>query len=425
MGHPGQGDETASPPVSTGAQHVILLVDCHSDMFGGGSGAAAPTPTSYTSTATATATHSSSDVTPIHLALQLCQQLLQELLQDTVKLKVGKRNGVGVVLYDTKPMSAAGTPKEKQRASNHNEEDVDHNYDDDDDDGDDDENENDDDDPATPRHVHVLMDLYPPGIKQVQTIRACLKGDRNVREEFSNATDGTTGGRSSSTRVLPLQTAMEEALRLFRHAKCVRNKQDSKSKNKEAMDTKSIWIFTNRSHPFATNNDGGSGDSSTAGGSSLGHRQSRDLDDARKRMASVANDCRENGIQIILWPLFSFQTSDAKTQPADKGDPYSFDMHTFYQDIISQDVFHGRRLHNIDDLWQGLDLLQSYWKKIRRLYWGPLLLPGQSVSAAMPSHAEEDDDQDHHSHLIMVDWFRFVQLAKKPNKVQIDQYTKR
>ena len=84
-------------PIATGAQHVIVLIDCHSDMFCGGSHT-----TSSRSSGDQERHHEQYDTrSPMHLALQLCQQLLQERIQDTVKLKVGKRNGVGVLLYDT------------------------------------------------------------------------------------------------------------------------------------------------------------------------------------------------------------------------------------------------------------------------------------------------------------------------------------
>ena len=383
-------------PIATGAQHVIVLIDCHSDMFCGGSHT-----TSSRSSGDKEHHHEQYDTrSPMHLALQLCQQLLQERIQDTVKLKVGKRNGVGVLLYDTKPNTTVrGVPNDSYNK---------------DDDQEEDDDDDEDEDPCTPRHVHVLMDLTPPGITQVQTIRACLKGDRNVHTEFANTTSSSSSAPPTS-RFLPLQTALEEAIRMFRHASCVR-KPDKKGQ--ELLDTKSIWILTNRAEPYQ-------------------NQQDADRDDVRRRLETVAHDCHENGIQIVVWPLVQTSkesvTNDIETTQSLPDDSV-FDMSSFYEGIVSQDIFQGQRHGNMEDICQGLDQLQSYWKKIRKLYWGPLLLPGQTIgrgdseakiSNKGTGHNDDIDPAGGDPNVIMVDWFRFVQLAKKPNKVQIDQHTKR
>jgi hypothetical protein len=71
--------------------------------------------------------------------------------------------------------------------------------------------------------------------------------------------------------------------------------------------------------------------------------------------------------------------------------------------------------------------MQSYWKKIRKLYWGPLFLPGQQQQPETTKAADDSNDDGHgqQPNVMIVDWFRLVQPAKKPNKVQIDQHTKR
>ena len=384
-------------PVATGAQHVILLIDCHSDMFGG-----SHTVNSSRTTSGDKEEHPEQHDTgsPMYLALQLCQQLLQERIQDTVKLKVGKRNGVGVLLYDTKPTTTTGRGLPNDS------------YKDDEEEDDEEDDEEEEEDPSTPRHVHILMDLTPPGIAQVQTIRACLKGDRNVYTEFANTPSSSSSATPpTTTRFLPLQTALEEAIRMFRHASCVR-KPDKKSQ--ELLDTKSIWILTNRTEPY---------------------QNQQDRDDICRRVETVAQDCHDNGIQIVLWPLVqpskqALQTDKSSTETKqDMTDDSLFDMSSFYERIVSQDIFQGQRHGNMEDICQGLDQLQSYWKKIRKLYWGPLLLPGQTVgqggSETTISSENIDPAGGGDSNVIMVDWFRCVQLAKKPNKVQIDQHTKR
>ncbi len=327
----GAGDTTTNEddeeaPVNLGAQHVLMVVDCHQDMF-------VPV---------------NDDVCSADLALTLAQQLLQQRIRDTVTLKIGKRNGVGVLLFDTKPMESHSEQVEELS------------------DDDDDDHDNDDNNEESPtRSVHVLIPLDPPGIRQVQTIRSCLKRERNLQKEFSQSRD------ADPPRIAPLQIALEEAVRIFRQAKCVREKA---SKPNEPLDARTIWILTNRDNPYPPL--------------------------AQQLLQNVARDAKDAGIQILVWPLAHPETNE-------------FVMEPLYGEVVSRDVFEGRRLKTQQEIEEGLEELQQYWKKIRRLYWGPLLFPRQ------PQPSEEDTPE------IMVDWFRFVQLAKKPTKVQIDQRTKR
>lgn len=305
------------------------------------------------------------------LALAMGERLLQQRIRDTVTHKIGKRNGVGMLLFGTKPLASNTTTTAANPDGN------------DDDNDDDEEEEEEDHATGNARSVHVFIPLDPPGIGQVQTIRACVKGDRNLQDEF--ASDATS---MDQTRIAPLQIALEEAVRIFRQAKCVRDKA---TKPNEPVDTKTIWILTNHDHP---------------------NYSSATL----QLLQNVARDVKESGIQILLWPL-------AHPQQHSETDS-EFDMQTLYGDIVTRDVFEGKRLKTIEDMEEGLDSLQQFWKKIRRLYWGPLILPGQQPqpSSQTNDHGEEADEDKTH---IMVDWFRFVQLAKKPAKVQIDQHTKR
>jgi hypothetical protein len=342
-----QDQDDGSTPMVLGAQHVLLLVDCHADMFSsfleeseGGDGVSCPA----------------------ELALKLAQQLLQQRIRDTVTLKIGKRNGVGVLLFDTKPL-------QDQLNKSRDKEDDEELPDEDDEEEEEDE-EGDETDAA--RHVHVLLPLDPPGISQVQTIRACLKGDRNLKKEFANT------GEDAPPRIAPLQTALEEAVRIFRQAPCVRDKA---SKPTDPLDTRSIWILTNREDPYAN----------------------------PELLQNVARDAKESGIQIMVWPL-----AHPSATP-------SFSMDPLYGEVVSQEVFEEGRLSTVEAIEEGLEDLQQYWKKIRRLYWGPMLLPGQQLGRKPADGADEKDETQH----IMVDWFRFVQLAKKPGNVRIDQQTKR
>jgi hypothetical protein len=346
VGQQADQDNDGGAPMVLGAQHVLLLVDCHGDMF----------------SSLELEEEGDERLCPADLALKLAQQLLQQRIRDTVTLKIGKRNGVGVILFDTKPLQDQPT----KGSDEEDEEEI----------PDEDKEEEDEEGDETPaRRVHVLLPLDPPGISQVQMIRACIKGHRNLKDEFAN------NGEDAPPRIAPLQTALEEAVRIFRQASCVRDKA---SKPTDPLDTRSIWILTNREDPYTN----------------------------PELLQNVARDAKESGIQIMVWPL---------AHPS-SGTPSSFSMDPLYGEVVSQDVFAEGRLGTVEAIEEGLEDLQQYWKKIRRLYWGPMILPGQHLGNSQASEGADEKDDDQH---IMVDWFRFVQLAKKPATVRVDQLTKR
>lgn len=158
-------------------------------------------------------------------------------------------------------------------------------------------------------------------------------------------------------------------MRIFRNAKCVKDS----TKPGEPVDSRSIWIFTNRENPY----------------SSSSHL-----------IKNVAREAKEQGIQIVVWPLLS------NTPPPRSS--LEFAWEPFFSNIISEIPFE-HRLQSLNELQDGLDELQRYGKKVRRLYWGPMWLA----------------DWKEHEVNIMIDWFRFVQMQKKPAKTEIDQQTKR
>jgi hypothetical protein len=264
----------------------------------------------------------------MELALQLAQKLLQTRIKDSVTLKLGKRNGVGMLLYHTKP-----------RKSSHSKDD------DDDDDEEEDEEEDEDEDDSVDQGstVHVLLPLVPPGIHQVQTIRSCLKEDRNLQQEFCDSAET----KDEEPRIAPLQTALEEGMRIFRNAKCVREPTTG-TNNDKPNDTRSIWIFTNRENPYP---------------SSSSHL-----------IQNVAREAKEQGIQIIVWPLPlpTISSSSSSSTPALDN---TFSQEAFFHEIASYNAFPQRRLSSSEEMLDALDDLQQQWKKTRRLYWGPMWLP--------------------------------------------------
>ena len=74
------GDAGEESEFGFGAQHVLVLIDCHSFMFQGGD----------------------ENETPFDLSMQFAQMILKRFIREVVTLKIGKRNGVGVLLYQTK-----------------------------------------------------------------------------------------------------------------------------------------------------------------------------------------------------------------------------------------------------------------------------------------------------------------------------------
>ena len=319
-----------------GAQHVVCLVDCHADMFAAnGDGDA------YASSS-------------IDMTLQLIDELLQQRIRTTVTMKTGKRDGVGVILYHTKPNRSKSSAKLDQK---------------------DDDNE---DEGST---VHELVPLTPPGSSTVRTIRACFQKDpvhgrriRDLQQEFAFE-KGSNDGTDTPLRISPLQTALEECLRTFQSSKCVKQQHPAAGSSPlpvSAVDTKTIWIFSNRDNSYP---------------------------DQSHLIQNVARDVQEHGIQIITWPLLHPQQQDSVTF-----------RHDQLLESISTSIPFVNRLTTLDECLDALEALHQYWKKLRRSFCCPLLLPGANGNA---------------SSSIYVDWFRFVQMAKKPNRVPINQQTKR
>jgi hypothetical protein len=374
------GDDDAGNVALVAAQHVLILVDCHADMFGqvfqdhddGDDGENTNTPT-----------------TPFDMALRLAQELLQRCIRTSVTLKTGKRNGVGLLLYHTKPNRTKANESDDDEDNNNNTTTGDEQKEESDDDSSIDEDDDDDDEHTTT--VHVLLPLAPPGVTQVKTIRRCVSSskddDRNLKDEFACPDHQDVG------RIAPLQTALEESMRIFRKAKCV--KDTTKKTSEATVDSKSIWILTNRDNPYP----------------SLG-----------QLIQNVARDAGEEGIQLQVWPLPSSTTQH---------DGPSFDHGAFFDNITLRPPTFPERFQSLEELLDGLDDLQDEYTKIRRAFYGPLLLPDWREQAQKEQEAAKTNSDNNNNNNnnnvppIMIDWFRFVQFAKKPSTVTINQETKR
>lgn len=103
--------------------------------------------------------------TPFDASLMAVERLLHHKVRTVAMSKLGKRDGVGVILY--------GTPPECIK-KNHKE--IDEGNDEDDDDYE--NNEDDDDNQVVEKNANEslkeLIKLTPPGVDQIKTIRSCL-----------------------------------------------------------------------------------------------------------------------------------------------------------------------------------------------------------------------------------------------------------
>jgi len=409
------GDEDAGNIGMIAAQHVLILVDCHADMFGkvvvqeGNDDDDDSDATEADNKKGTVTTSTTTTTTPFDMALRLAQDLLQRCIRTSVTLKTGKRNGVGLLLYHTKP-SRSNTTTGSDDDENEGDEDnpSKKKKSEDSDDDEDDSSVDDDDTHATT--VHVLLPLAPPGVNQVKTIRRCVASSspnntdndnddkRNLEQEFACPDDQDVG------RIAPLQTALEESMRIFRKAKCVKETKESAASSSSelqqyAVDSKSIWILTNRDDPYPT----------------IG-----------QLIQNVARDAREENIQLQVWPLPSTTTNSNSVDESFK----QFNHAAFFDDITLRPPIFPERFGSLEEILDGLDDLREDYQKVRRAFYGPLLLPdwrerrrkGQKQQTAGSQEVNEDEDDDAN---IMIDWFRFVQLAKKPSTVTIDQETKR
>ena len=360
---------------------MIALVDCHPDMFKNGM------------VLNDDGRHDDDkEVAPIDLSIKLVQTLLQQTIEQTVIRKSGKRNGVGLLLYNTKSRRHDDGKKERENSIQSSDDDTvydDDKMDDDDDKMDDDDGEYDTEDesskPQPETTVHKLLDLEPPGVRHVQTLRTILvderrqhqKSDRDLHADFCPSVD------DPDPIIAPLQTALEEATRMFLSAKCVRDPTKN-AKGKNEYDTKTIWIFTNQANPYS--------------------------DEKKKLIQNIANEAKEQKIGIIVWPLAVHSRTTERHRVMDE----VFDS-PFFESIASETRF-DQRLRSYNALHDELEELYRTMAKKRRMHYGPMhiLRPGKignTRSAKDPA--------------IMIDWYSVVQLSSRPGKICIDSSTKK
>lgn len=340
-----------------GAQHVIALIDCHPYMF-------------------QPVVVADSDIgCGFEWSLKVVLNLLQLTIEQTVKRKTGKRNRIGILLYNTKSVRN-DDPKINGNISDR--ENPDKRDDDDDDKMDDEEEEinglHDEEEyeqlPVSEMTVHQLMNLELPGVKQVLDLQKLLneKG-RNLRDEYCPAIE-------EDPDCPPLQTALEEATKMLNHA-------TSKSKRKKnESDNKSVWIFTNQAAPYS--------------------------DQKGRTVETIADDAKEERIHISVWPIICTTGVPPETHAGSE----QF-VSPFFESICTNTDGLDKRLKNYEEMNDKLYEEINDIKKNRRSHYGPLhiLRPGIGRSIEEPP--------------IMIDWYSLTQLLKRPGKVQIDNENNR
>jgi len=361
------GEEEEEPDeddnFSPGAQHVLVLVDCRPSML---------------EDFLKDPEFENELTSPLATVLKATEQIVRDKVRITTTLKTGKRDGFGVVLYNTRDREPMEINADTGGDAIHR---MDSNQDD---------NDDVDDDSyayAGPRKstVHTLLPLGPPGVKSVLTIKNCTDtwSELDLLEEFGhvkeekNTDDDVDMDQSDAVETTsPLQMALYEASQIFSQAKCVKKSH----KKNEISDTKSVWIFTSDDDPA--------------------HSQPSLFN----ILKTAVDDLKQSGIQIYILPMPTLQQT-------------AFDYDKFYDPMAvvipaPRDVTLGVDRDTLDDV---LADLTAGWKKTRRAFGIPLLLPDW----------KNHNDKETKGPYIMLDFYRLIQAGTKPSQVVIHQETGR
>jgi hypothetical protein len=403
------------------AQHCLVLLDCRREMFP----AFLPDPDPdldldhYSEYPDDEKCQCQCQCSPMDVALAACEKLIRQKVRTMTVFKTGKRDGFGVVLYNTRS-------REPRKSSTDGDGDGE-NGDGDDlyakkqppksptyntggDDDDDEQDEDDDDDESVgyarrtvPTTVHELLPLAPPGRQAVLTIKSAhtkdpLTGERelDIEQEYGHpAADADAAAPEGEPHLgtHPLDDAFYQVLQIFANAKCVKKAKAGGGREPSSSDTKSVWIFTNNDDP-------------TAGRSEV-----------LEVLKTKASDFRDMDIEITVWPLptatSASATSAAATDTTTKGGAGqpAFAYETFYDEIGASTPARGTTVESMQDL---LEELTAHFKKTRRAFSAPLLMPDWQQARTDPERPA-----------VMLDFYRLVKEAATPTSVQIHQETGR
>ena len=376
-----------------GAQHIIILIDAHPSMF---------KPYIRTRTSTSTATYKNY-ISPFDAALIASEKLLHHRVHSVATTRLGKRDGVGILLFNCPTMI---------NVENH-----------------------------ANASIRTLMELFPPGVDHIQTIRACMM-KQNCNNHNNSAGNNNNKNNSNTTRLRDLQDELYAAKRenydrdqfannphdendmeisqttslrsaffecntVFNQAKCVKKLGRT---SKEIEDCKTVWIFTNEHDPI------------------------RGSEEQKELVQCAARDLVENDVDIRLWSL-------------PRADRVRFDGNLFYSFITTTDNAdandgrsQGMSQHSPgeDDLdLEGLvEKFSQAFGKVRKTQSIPMYLPdwndtngniGSGGSGNQNNDASASYSSSSHSSKpypgIMLDVYQMIRIKKKPLPITINART--
>jgi Ku70/Ku80 N-terminal alpha/beta domain len=302
-----------------GAQHILILIDCSSTMF---------KPCIHWT--------DNQRLSPMDASILACERLLRSRVLHVATQKTGKRDGIGVILFGGRTYDSYL------------------------------EHDDADEDQITEQKspTQILVDLNPPGIKEIQMLRSCLKDpvrgrSRDLRAEFQN--------NNYVDQARHLRIAMQLANKVFSEAKCVKSSRTLSSK--VPRDLKSIWIFTNQDNPHQSQ------------------------DEEKHQIHQIMTDIIDGGVEFAVWPL-------PKGNDVENFDPSLLYCHLPCH-VMSRPIF---------DFMDMLETIACQSKKPRRVFRLPILFPDWKSRKEDPG--------------IMVDFYNLIQEQKKPQLKWINQKTK-
>jgi len=421
----GDDDDLYTDSFTLGAQHVLVLIDCNPTMFL----PTAPYPSSFSMYPSSSEGKDDEEednreyMTPIDIALQACEKLFRLRVNYAATSKSGRsRDGVGVLLYGC------------QHNSHREDEDDDSETD----------NEEEDQIPTlfsntretSLSSTYELVPLSPPGTEQVLNIMDCYcspssSDNRGVVKSHPGYSQSNSGRRrnlhdeftssSSNYMLCTLRSALHEASKIFANAKCVKKNATSSSKSINLYDSKTIWIFTNNDNPCH----------------SPMYNTTTQKEEERQQLLTIAKDAMENGIDMKIWPLPCCYYCDNDTGIKQGNNPKDvvlspFDWNLFYDEFNkvvnnSDDHYHdddesmkraSSRTSNFD-LDEMMESIKIHWKKVRKAFSLPLLLPGGRNSNREGNSNKKEGEETG----IMLDFFRVVNVRRRPQPVTVHQGT--
>ena len=395
--------ENESQNTSSATHHMLILIDCDPVMF------TRTTATTEHGNDPSHATTPALAATPFATTTYMneCMKAIQTVVRNKIRTvtiyKAGKRDGIGILLYNTKYRQAnddhvATTKARESMADNE------------DDDEEDDENDEDDDflrfassHRTAPTNVHEFLPLEPPGVSTMERIQSSLlslpssKPTTTVidlEKEYCQSTshDNDDDSDNQKSPLPPLLYALRKALLHFNSAACVKKTRKTSAAQFEEPDSKHIWIITPQDDPCLFSMD-------TPPTSD--HRT-----EMMRLLQSCVKDLQENDIELHVWPISVVSPNSEPNLPTK-----SFDRSIFYNSITSSGSDSYSDSNMTADDW--VNSLDAVYKKTRPAYRVPFLLPNWKQ--------KQETSQSHH--VLYLDMYNLHQVQKEPSPVYIHQST--